>query len=374
MSATPAETNAAPRVSSLELFFDLVFVFTITQLTNVLVHEPSWKGLLQVSLMLGVIFWMYDGYAWLTNSVVLDRLTRRLTLLGGMAGFFVVALAIPRAFSGSGAAFGIAYLAVVLIHMGMFVRSSQLTVVRAIVGLVPFNLSTAFLVLAGGIVGGDAQYVLWGAAFALEWISPKLIDDSGFVIEPGHFVERHGLVVLVAIGESVVAVGIGAAGLAVNADLVAAAMLGLALSACLWWSYFGSEENPAERAMSEAPMEKRPQLAIDAFGYCHLLILLGIILMAFSLKTVTGHAFASLPQAQAIALGAGASIFLLGEALFRRTLAIGAERGRALTATLALATIPLGGEVSAALQLVALVALFLAVLIAESRRSTEFST
>jgi low temperature requirement protein LtrA len=140
MSATPAETNAAPRVSSLELFFDLVFVFTITQLTNVLVHEPSWKGLLQVSLMLGVIFWMYDGYAWLTNSVVLDRLTRRLTLLGGMAGFFVVALAIPRAFSGSGAAFGIAYLAVVLIHMGMFVRSSQLTVVRAIVGLVPFNL------------------------------------------------------------------------------------------------------------------------------------------------------------------------------------------------------------------------------------------
>jgi low temperature requirement protein LtrA len=216
--------------------------------------------------------------------------------------------------------------------------------------------------------------VLWGAAFALEWISPKLIDDSGFVIEPGHFVERHGLVVLVAIGESVVAVGIGAAGLAVNADLVAAAMLGLALSACLWWSYFGSEENTAERAMSEAPMEKRPQLAIDAFGYCHLLILLGIILMAFSLKTVTGHAFASLPQAQAIALGAGASIFLLGEALFRRTLAIGAERGRALTATLALATIPLGGEVSAALQLVALVALFLAVLIAESRRSTESST
>ncbi len=367
MSAARGEPDAAQRVSTLELFFDLVFVFTITQLTRVLVLEPSWKGLLQVSLMLGVIFWMYGGYAWLTNSVAVDRITRRLTLLGGMAGFFVVALAIPGAFSASGLTFGLAYLTVVLIHMGMFARSSRITVVEAIIGLVPFNLSTALLVLAGGIFGGTAQYVLWSAAVVLEWVSPKLIDDSGFVIEPGHFVERHGLVVLVAIGESVVAVGIGAAHLIVNAELVAAALLGLSLSACLWWSHFGSDDGAAERAISAAPMEDRPQLAIDAFGYWHLAILLGIIAMAFALKTVTGHAFDALPQAEAIALGGGASIFLLGEALFRRTLGIGTAVGRALTALLALATIPIGSDFSAALQLVVLVVLFLAMLIAEDR-------
>ncbi len=367
MTATQVEVREGAGVSTLELFFDLVFVFTITQLTSVLAHEASWKGLLQVSLMLGVIFWMYGGYAWLTNSVALDRVTRRLTLLGGMAGFLVVALAVPGAFSGSGATFGLAYLAVVLVHMGMFARAEQISVARAIVGLVPFNLSTALLVLAGGIVGGTVQYVLWGAAVAFEWISPRLIDDSGFVIAPGHFVERHGLVVIVAIGESVVAVGIGAAGLPVDAGLVATAILGLGLSACLWWSYFGSDEGAAERALRAAPMEARPRMAVDAFGYWHLPILLGIIAIASALKTATGHPMDALPEAQAIALGAGTSIFLLGEALFRRSLSIAGERGRAVTGALALATIPIGTQVTAAAQLAVLVGLLAAMLVAEGR-------
>ncbi len=361
MSEAPTSRTS---VSTLELFFDLVFVFTITQLTSVLVHEPSWKGLLQVSLMLGVIFWMYGGYAWLTNSVALDRVSRRLTLLGGMGGFLIVGVAIPGAFTGSGIAFGLAYLAVVLVHLGMFARSSQLTAAQAILGLAPFNLSTALLVLVGGVLGGTAQYVLWTIAFVLEGVSPKLSDDSGFVIEPGHFVERHGLVVIVAIGESVVAVGIGAAGLTVGGALVAAALLGLALSACLWWSYF-VDDGAAERALSRAPIEKRPQLAIDAFGYWHLLILLGVIAIAAALKQATGHAFDPLSAAQALALGGGAFLYLLGEALFRRTLAIGAVRGRALAAALALATIPIGSQVAAAAQIAVLVGLFATMLLVE---------
>jgi low temperature requirement protein LtrA len=368
MSETAAAEPPASGVSTLELFFDLVFVFVITQLTSVLSHEPTWHGLLQVSLMLGLIFWMYGGYAWLTNSVALDRLTRRLTLLGGMACFLVVALAVPGAFSGSGATFGLAYLTIVLIHMGMFARSSRLTVVQAIIGLAPFNLSTALMVVTGGIVGGTWQYVLWATAVVLEWVSPKLIDDSGFVIEPGHFVERHGLVVIIAIGESVVAVGIGAAGLAVDARLVVAAVLGLALSACLWWSYFGSDEGLAEEQMTGAPMADRPQLAIDAFGYWHLMILIGVIAIAMALKEATGHPFDPLPHAQALALGGGASIFLLGEALFRRTLSMGAAGGRAVVAVLALATIPIGTEVAATAQLGVLVVLFVAMLIVADAR------
>jgi low temperature requirement protein LtrA len=168
-----------------------------------------------------------------------------------------------------------------------------------------------------------------------------------------------------------VAIGIGAAGLPVDAGLVAAAVLGLALSACLWWSYFGSDEGAAERAMSEAPMEKRPQMAIDAFGYWHLMILLGIIAIAVGLKKATGHPFDPLPQAEAIALGGGASIFLLGEALFRRTLALGAERGRAFAAIVALASIPIGTQWAAAPQIAALVLVFVAMLVREGRRRPE---
>jgi low temperature requirement protein LtrA len=364
MAAATAQSEAetAQRVSSLELFFDLVFVFTITQLTEVLAHEPTWRGLLRVALMLAVIYWMYGGYAWLTNSVSVDRLTRRLTLLGGMASFFVVALAVPEAFAGSGTAFGLAYAGVVIIHLAMFARASRVSVARAIRGLVPYNLAAAALVLAGGVSGGTAQYVLWAAAVLVQWVSPKLIPLSSFVVAPGHFVERHGLVVLIAIGESVVDVGGGAADLPVDLQLVAAALLGLALSACLWWSYFGTDDDAAEAALEATAVTERPRLAIYAYGYWHLPILLGIVGIAFALKTVTGHAFDALPAAQAIGLGAGASLFLAGEAMYRRSLGLAGVDVRLATAALALATIPIGHWASAALQLVALVALFVAML------------
>lgn len=363
------EEEEVQGVSTLELFFDLVFVFTITQLTGVLSDEPTWTGFLQVSLMLGIIFWMYGGFAWLTNSVAVDRLLRRLTLLGGMAGFLLIALAVPQAFTGAGATFGLAYLVVVIVHFSMFTRSSRLTVAQAMVGLIPYNLAGALLVVAGGVLGGDAQYALWAAAFALMWISPRLTDDSGFEIRPRHFVERHGLVVIVAIGESIIAVGIGAAGLPVDLDLIAAALLGLALSAGLWWSYFGSDEGLAEKRMESAPMRERPRLAIEAFGYWHFFMLLGILAIAAALKETTGQPFDELKEAKALALGGGVGIFLIGEALFRRTLSMGAERGRAVAAALAVATVPIGIHISGAAQLVTLVILIVLMLAAEGRRT-----
>jgi low temperature requirement protein LtrA len=330
----------------------------------VFAHEPTWLGLFRVTVLLGLIFWMYGGYAWLTNAVALDRVGRRLWLLAAMAALLVVALAVPGAFAGSGATFGMAYLAVVLIHMGLFARSSQLTVVQAMRGLAPFNLFTALLVLAGGILGGTAETVLWTVAFALEWISPRLTDDSGFVIAAAHFVERHGLVVIVAIGESVVAVGIGAADLPVDGALVAGAVLGLALTAALWWSYFGGDEDAAERALEAAPAQRRPRLALEAFGYCHGPILLGVVLIAAALKHATGHPFDALDRPWALALGGGAAVFLGGEALLRRTLAIGGDRERALAAVVALLTIPIGTALASAGQVVALLAIFVAMLVA----------
>ena len=353
-------SEEATRVSTLELFFDLVFVFTITQLTTVLLTHPTALGLLQVALMLGVIWWMYGGYAWLTNAVAPDRAARRLLLLGGMAAYLVLALAIPRAFSGSGLAFGLAYLAIVVVHATLFTHTSSERSVRAILRIAPFNLASALLILLAGVVGGTAEYAVWALAVALEWATPRLASTSGFEIAPAHFVERHGLVVLIAIGESVVAVGTGTLGTPVDLPLAGVAVLGLLLSACLWWVYFGGDDGRAEHALTAAARDRRPTLALRAFGYWHLLMLLGIIAVASALRQTTGHAFADLNGARALALAGGVALFLLGDVLFRHTLHIGPSRWRAAVAGLALATIPLGVAVAALAQLAALVGLLVA--------------
>jgi low temperature requirement protein LtrA len=362
-------TEDARRVSTLELFFDLVFVFTITQLTTVLANTPTWRGLLQVFLMLGVIFWMYGGYAWLTNAVAPDRLSRQLVLLGGMGAYLVLALAIPHAFGHAGLAFGLAYVAIVGIHTTMFARETPVDVSRAILRLAPFNILTALLVLAGGIAGGTAQYVLWAVAFASEWLTGWLVDDSGFEIAPAHFVERHGLVIIVALGESIVAVGIGASELSIDLKLVGVAVLGLALVSCLWWAYFGGDEAAAERALTSAPRERRPGLAFNAFGYAYLALLLGIVATAAGLEKAIGHPFDELDFARSLQLAGGVAVFLAGIIAFRLILGLGSVAWRVAAALAALATIPLGTAGSATLQIAALVAIMVVALTLERRRA-----
>ena len=287
-------SREANRVTTLELFFDLVFVFTITQLTAVLYHAPTVRSVVQVVLMLGVIWWMYGGYAWMTNAVSAHTTNRRLLLLGGMGGYFVLALAIPHAFTSSGLAFGLAYLVVVGVHTTLFTRSSSAGVVQAILRLAPYNLASALVILAGGAVGGAAQYVLWALACAFEWLTPVIRGNRGFDIAAAHFVERHGLVVLVAIGESVVAIGIGASRLPVDGGLAAVATLGLALSACLWWLYFGGDDERAERALAAMPPVRRARAALNGFGYWHLPMLFGIVAIAAAERSALARPFSEL--------------------------------------------------------------------------------
>jgi low temperature requirement protein LtrA len=357
------------RVSTLELFFDLVFVFTVTQLTTVLTHDLSLESLGQVMVMLALIWWMYAGYAWLTNSISTRELRQRAILLGGMAGYLVVALAAPDAFHGSGLAFGVGYLIVVSVHSSLFIWTASAQSSRAFLGIAPYNLFNALLVVVGGAVGGTAQAVVWTVAAVLEWGTPWLGNreaQSSFEIAPAHFVERHGLVVIVAIGESVVAIGIGAAGLAVDAELIAVAVLGLLLSAGLWWAYFGADDDEqAERALTDAPARRRPWMALEGFGCAHYVLLLGIVLVAAGLKKATGHAYDPLTTAEALALGGGVAVFLAGDVLFRHVLGLGRSVHRAVAAMLALATIPLGSEVAAVAQLAVLVALLAAALVGE---------
>ena len=357
------------RVSTLELFFDLVFVFTITQLTGVLVDGGDAASVAQVVVMFALIWWMYDGYAWLTNAIATDRTRSRLLLLGGMGGFLVVALAIPKAYEGEGLELGIAYLAVVLLHGSMYAKGTSVSEVAAILRIVPFNLGAAALVLVGGAIGGSTQWLLWALAAALLWVTPWFTSVEGFVITAEHFVERHGLVVIVALGESVVVIGVGAAGLALDGGLVLVALLSLTLSAALWWTYF-SDEGAVEHAMLSAPPERRAPLALYGFGYWHYGLLLGVVALAAGLKKAIGAPYDPLDAWIAAELAVGVSLFLLCDVGFRRTLGIPRGVAQAVAAVVALATIPIGTEVAAAAQVAALAVLVSVALVVEGAGRT----
>jgi low temperature requirement protein LtrA len=357
--AVAAPQGAAPqgaaRVTTLELFFDLVFVFTVTQLSAVLAHDLSWAGIGHVALMLGAIFYMYGGYAWLTNALDMADARNRLLLLAAMCGYFVIALAVPTAFSGSGLAFGCGYVVVVAVHAWLFAHTEGAGA-RAILRLAPSNFGCAALVLLGGALGGTAQVVLWTVAVVLSWLVPRLVGELEFDVQPGHFVERHGLVVIIAIGESIVAIGIGAAELAVDAELVIVAVLGVLLSAGLWWTYFGGDDVRAEEALAAMSPRRRAYASLEAFGYAHYVLLLGIVCIAVGLKKATGHAYDALGTGPALALAGGVALFLVADVAFRMILRIDTGWARRVGAVGALATIPLGTEVAAVAQLAALAA------------------
>ena len=358
--------DRSARVSTLELFFDLVFVFTITQLTAVLVAGGDWASVLHVVVILAVVWWMYDGYAWLTNAIATDLVRFRLLLLGGMGGFLVISLAIPSAYSTTGLAFGIGYAIVVVLHAGMFVKGTSRAEVSAILRIAPFNLASAGLILAGGVLGGDAQELLWAAAALLLWFTPWFTSTEGFVIAAEHFCERHGLVIIVALGESIVVIGAGAVGRPLDLGQALVALLALALAASLWWLYFRDEEG-VEHAMVATPEARRPRVALVAFGYWHFGLLLGVVAVAAGLKKTIGAPYDELGGWFTLYLGVGVAVFVACTVGFRTTLGLGVSRGRVTAAAVALATIPLGLAWSATAQLVALTAIVVTALLVEAR-------
>jgi low temperature requirement protein LtrA len=353
------------RVSTLELFFDLVFVFTITQLTAVLVVRPTGAALGQVVLMLAAIWWMYGAFAWLTNAVPPDRTSLRLPLLAGMLAFFAISLTIPTAFSENGVVFACAYLVVIAVHTVLYTQSATWTA-GGVWSFARGNLVAGALILLGTIIGGATEYVLWGLAVALFVVIPALVPEEAGWIRPGHFAERHGLVVMVALGESVVAVGLGASGIDVSWQMLAVATLGLTLSAELWWVYFMGDDDEAEDALRAMTPTRREFYATNvAYFWAHLLMLLGILCIAAGLERSIGHAFDELSFARALELGGGTALYLAGHAFFRRALGLSSKPWRALALVLALATIPLGTETSALVQLAVLVAALAACIAAE---------
>jgi low temperature requirement protein LtrA len=354
-TGTKEVSNGQMRVSSVELFFDLVFVFTITQLTAVLVHHPNGEALAQVVLMLTAIWWMYGAFAWLTNAVPPDRAALRLPLLGGMLAFFAISLTIPTAFSENGVVFACAYLVVIAVHTVLYMQSASWTV-TGVWSFARMNLVAGALILVGAIIGGATEYVLWSLAVTLFVVVPAMVPDDAGWIRPDHFVERHGLVVMVALGESVVAVGLGASHIDISWQMLAVATLGLTLSAELWWVYFGGDDAEAEGALRRMTPTRREFFDTNvAYYWAHLVMLLGIVCIAAGLERAIGHAFDELSFARAVELAGGTALYLAGHAWFRSVLGLSFKPWRALALVLALATIPLGTATSALAQLAALV-------------------
>jgi low temperature requirement protein LtrA len=363
----PEKNGSQPlRVSTLELFFDLVFVFAITQLTGILAHHDlTVADGFRVLLVFGVLWWMYGGYVWLATAQTPSQTPERLLMLIGMAGFLIMALAIPEAFFRDGVALGIGYLIVVLVHGWLYQRVN-----RNIARVVPFNLIAAALVITAGIIKGPAGYVLWALALAVSALSPLVIKPHGrFSISPSHFTERHGALVIIVFGESVVDIGIGAEGHPVTFSLVLSAVLGLALSAALWWAYFGAaDDERAERSLTAADPAARPALALAAYFYSYIPLLLGVVALASGVKQAIEDTGRTLPAGPCWALGCGVALFLAGSAAFRHALRIGVQRYRLGAAVVSLATPAVGVTLSVAAE-IALLTAIVAVAIALERRA-----
>ena len=371
----PVPSELPLRVTTLELFFDLVFAFTLTQLATLLASGFTVADAARVLLIFGLLWWMYEGYAWLTNARPPVHTAERLLLLVAMAGFLTIGLAIPGGFGGTSLALGLGYLLVVLVHGWLYYRVN-----RNIIRVMPFNVTSALLVIAAALLPGPggtvppAGYALWVVALAVQLGSPLVVHPRGlFELRPAHLAERHSALVLVALGESVAAIGVGAGRLAGhsgadNARLVVAALLGLALAATLWWIVFGAgDEEAAERVLTAATAERRTALALSAFFYGNIPLLLGLVAMAAGVGEAIerSHRLTAGPAGAAAALALGAALFLAGEVVIRGLLGTGPVRLRAVTAVLVLATAAIGALVALEVQLVVVTALLVGMLVLE---------
>jgi low temperature requirement protein LtrA len=370
---TPARTprvtavlRSEESVKPLELFFDLVFVLALTQCTALMAANPTWEGLAQGLLILGVLWWSWVGYSWLTSVVDPEEGIVRFAIFAAMAGLLVVALCVPEAFDDRALLFACAYGVVRGAHIVLFVVASRDTpdLRRSVWGLAAGTATGVGLLLAASLADGALQGSLWALALALDMGEPYVFGSEGWKLAPGHFAERHGLIVIIALGESIVAIGVGAEGLDVDAGVVAAAVLGVGAAAALWWLYFDIVALVAERRLSKAAVgREQNEIARDSFSYLHFPMVAGIVLFALGLKKTLEHVGDPLETVPAVAMLGGTALYLLAHVAFRWRNVHRFSVQRVVCAAVLCALIPVATEVAALVTLGALVAA-LSVLIA----------
>ena len=362
-------TDESHRVTTLELFFDLVFVFALTQVTALMADDPTARGLGRGLVLLALLWFGWTSYAWLGNQAQADEGLLRLAMVVTMGALFVVALTIPESFEdGPGGLFGpfvlaacyatvrIAHLAVYLVAAGEDRALRRQLFVTAIPTAV-----ACLLLVAGGAVGAPWQSLLWVLALVVDYAGVFASGTEGWrVYSAAHFAERHGLIVIVAIGESVVAVGAGVADEPVTWPVVLAALLALGVSLALWWVYFDVVALVAEGVLAKLEGEPRSRLARDSYTYLHFPMVAGIVYLALGVKKVLEYVAHvdehdlgdALPWVPVIALYGGAVLYLAALSALRRRNIGGWNRQRLLASAALLVLLPVAVLVPALVALV----------------------
>jgi low temperature requirement protein LtrA len=347
------------RVTPLELFFDLVFVFGFTQVTTVLSDDPTWGGLGHGLLILAALWWAWAAYAWLTNTVDPGEGAVWGAILVAMAAMFVAALAVPYAFGRHGVVFGVAFLIVNVMYLTLYVLGARgdRDLLAAILRSAPSALAGAALIIAAGFVQGGLKPMLWLAALAVGLFGPLLGGMSGWRVQPAHFVERHGLIVIIAIGESLIAIGLGARGTGLHTGVILAAVLGLVVVTSFWLAYFDFFSMRGQQMLTDRSGIQRIALARDVYTYLHLPMVAGIVLFAFAMKTTLAHVGDELDTIPALGLCGGPALYLLAYVALRLRVSRTLGRGRLIAAVACALLFPIAVVVPAlvALALVAAV-------------------
>jgi low temperature requirement protein LtrA len=356
------------RVTPLELFFDLVFVFAFTQVTSLMSENPTWEGLGQGVLVLALLWWSWVGYAWFTSVLDPEEGAIRLVVFAVMAAFLIAALCIPEAFGGLALEFALAYAAVRWAQIALMLLASRddPALRRSTVGLGVGTTVGVSLLIGGSFLDPGGQAAVWGLALALDMLEPYLFGGEGWRLVPGHFAERHGLIIIIALGESIVAIGVGAGGV-LTWGIAGAAALGIALAAAMWWLYFDVVALVSARRLARATTGlEQNALARDSYSYIHFLMVAGIVLAALGLKKTLGEVEDPLETVPAFALLGGIAIYLLGLVAFRYRHVHTINWKRLALAVLLLALAPAATELPALVSLVLLVVLVWALIVNET--------
>ena len=349
-------------VTPLELYFDLVFVFGFTQVTTVLSNNPTWSGLGHGLLILAALWWAWASYAWLTNTVDPGVGAVWGAVLVAMGAMFVAALAVPDAFGPHGVAFGVAFLIVNVMWLTLYALAARgdRDLLRAILRVAPSSLTGAALIVAAGFVDGGAKALLWLAAIVVGFIGPLFTGVSGWRVQPAHFVERHGLIVIIAIGESLVAIGLGERRVGLTTGVIVAAVLGFVVATSFWLAYFDFFPIRGQQLLADRSGVQRTALARDIYTYLHLPMVTGIVLFAFSMKTTLAHVGDELDTIPALGLCGGPALYLLAFVALRLRIARTLSRGRLVAALACLALIPVAMSVPALVALALVAAVWVA--------------
>jgi low temperature requirement protein LtrA len=351
------------RVTPRELFFDLVFVFAFTQVATLLASNPTWAGIGRGVLVLAALWWAWCAYAWLTNTVDPEEAVVGLTLLVAMIAMFVGALAVPGVFDDDGVLFGAAFLVVCALHLALYSLAGRGSrdLLGAVLRLAPWTLLGATLILVAGFTDG-ARVWLWLVALVSTYVGPLLTGSTGWRIHASHYAERFSLVVIIALGEAFVSIGIGATGIGIGPGEVLAAILGILVATSFWLAYFDFFSIRGEQILRDREGPERVALARDAYAYAHFPMIVGIVLFAFAMKTIVAHVGDELDSVVAFALCGGSALYLLTYSGIRIRIErrFRVSRGRLTAAVALVLLIPVAMTVPALVALALVAAVWLA--------------